>query len=201
MTLGPDLRQSRLVISRRTQIVMLVLVIASTLLLTALWQNLTEQTRWDGSPTPVESQVGSERARALTVLRAWDKKRAAAYAAGDAQALRQLYLPLSKSGANDQRVLKQYIARGLHIEEMETQILGVEILAHTSDSLVLVVTDRLASAIVVGKDLREELPRDGANTRQIELKRVDARWLVGEVDEDPTAQPRPAESTARTSES
>ncbi len=181
-------------ISRRTQIVMLVLVVASTFFLSALWQNLTDK----ANSTPTDSHLDSERAHALTVLRAWDKRRAAAYANGDPEALGRLYLPTSASGANDQRLLEQYVARGLRIEGMSTQVLGVEILSHSYESLVLVVTDRLASAVAIGKNVREVLPRDEANTRRIELRRVGEQWLVSEVDEDPQAQPRPVESTSRT---
>jgi hypothetical protein len=187
------------VISRRTQLVMLILVVVATFLLSALWQNLTRQAELRAKQDLAASPVVSERAWALTVLRAWDKKRAEAYAEANPRALRGLYGPGSVSGANDVTLLRRYAERDLRVEGMDTQILGIEVIEHTDDSLVLVVTDRLSAAFAVGKDFRQVLPRDEVNTRRISLVLVAGSWVVAEVDAEETSQPRPAESTARTS--
>lgn len=136
----------------------------------------------------------SERARALAILRGWDRQRAAAYAAGDAAALRQLYVAGSRSGRNDQRLLREYAGRGLRVVEMRTQILSVDIRVHTGDALTLAVTDRLASAVAVGEGVRTKLPRDAATSRVVELRRAGSRWLVVEV--ETLAQPSAAAITS-----
>ncbi|MGL5824739.1 MAG: hypothetical protein ACRCYU_07955 [Nocardioides sp.] len=198
-------------ISRRTQTVLLVIVVGATFVLTGLWQHHDRITR----ATSLANQGGADsgpdrrveetnRARALTVLRAWDQRRAAAYAAGDPMALARLYLPGSAAGVNDRRLLARYVRRGLTVDNMRTQILSVEVLAHAGDSLTLLVTDRLASAVAVSDTDRIRLPRDQANTREIELRRVSETWLVAEVRAmaaqlgENRSQPRPAESTSRT---
>jgi hypothetical protein len=197
------------VISRRTQAVLLVIVVAATFLLTGLWQHYeqivdTVSATGRTEDAPAGASAESDRARALTVLRAWDERRAAAYAAGDPVRLRKLYLPKSVSGDNDRRVFQTYAMRGLTVERMRTQVLRVEVTEYAHDSLTLVVTDRLAVAVAVGTDTRVRLPRDQASTRQIELRRVGEEWLVAEVRAvesqtgDRRSQPRPVESTSRT---
>lgn len=177
---------------------MLLLVIVATFVLTALWRDVTRRADLEGHESSVASQRASERTRALAVLRAWDTQRAEAYATADVRALKALYLPDSAAGANDVALLKQYAARGLRIEGMSTQIFGIEIVDHARERLELSVTDRLASAIAVGDDVRQVLPRDEVDTRRISLRLVDDRWVVDEVKGDEETQPRPVESTART---
>lgn len=148
------------------------------------------------SGVEVAASSPSAQARALAILRGWDRQRAAAYAAGDAAALRALYVDGSRSGENDQQLLRAYAARGLRVLEMRTQILSIDIREHTAARLSLAVTDRLASAVAVGEGLRTTLPRDGATGRIVELRRVEGRWLVAEV--RPADQPRAAARTSLT---
>lgn len=161
--------------------------------LAALWRQSGSQE----APTQVAVVASpSERALALTVLRSWDRQRATAYAAGDAAALRALYVPGSRSGRNDLQLLRAYAARGLRVQDLRTQVLSIEIREHTAVRLTLAVTDRLASAVAVGAGFRAELPRDAANLRLVELRRVKGRWLVVEV--RPVGQPRAAARTSLT---
>jgi hypothetical protein len=116
------------------------------------------------------------------VLGEWDRARARAFAAGDVAALRSLYVAGSRAGTSDVRLLRDYLRRGLRVEQMRMQLLEVEVLDHSPDRLRVRVTDRLAGAVVVGPGLRRRLPRDRASTRVVELRRgAGERWRVREV--------------------
>src|SRR5262245_30936550 len=69
-------------------------------------------------------------AEAAGVLRAWDRQRAAAWAAGDATALAALYVPGASAGRADAAMLADWTARGLAVDRLTTQLLGVQVLAH-----------------------------------------------------------------------
>lgn len=139
----------------------------------------------------------NRRAAALTVLRAWDVRRAAAWAAGDEAALAALYTAGSSAGRRDRAMLRRYVARGLRVRGMRMQVLAGEVRARTADRIVLVVTDRLAHAIAVGPRVRAELPRDRVSRRTVVLRRIVGEWRVAQV----RAQARPAARTALTSRS
>jgi hypothetical protein len=130
--------------------------------------------RGEGPETPLP---------AAEVLGSWDRARARAFATGDLAALRALYRPGSAAGTADVRLFRAYRARGLRIEGMRMQLLGVEVLHEGPHRLRLRVTDRLAAAVAVGDGLRVPLPRDAASTRVVELRRraAGARWQVSEV--------------------
>ncbi len=145
------------------------------------------------SPALVGVATESGRAKALRVLRGWDARRAEAYASGDGELLSSLYTSGSRSGAADLRVLTAYADRGLRVVDLRTQILRVEVLSLTSTRLELEVSDRIASAIVVGPGIREMLPRDTETRRVIGLRRIAGTWLVDEV-----VQASPAATTSRT---
>ena len=117
---------------------------------------------------------------AVEVLRGWDEARAAAYAAGSVQALRELYA--GAAGTSDVRLLRSYLRRGYRVEGMRMQLLAVEVLAHDPGSWRLRVTDRLAGAVAVGHSERRALPRDRASTRIVRLVRAGSgRWRVVSV--------------------
>jgi hypothetical protein len=118
---------------------------------------------------------------ALLVLRDWDEARARAWASADVAALRSLYLPDAAAGVRDASMLLRWRARGLRVEDMETQVLAARVVAQADDRLVLVVTDRLTSAVAVGRGPRALLPGDQATTRRVTLRRVDGRWRVCSV--------------------
>lgn len=111
---------------------------------------------------------------AADVLRAWDGRRAEAFAAGDLAALRRLYVPGSRAGTADRALLRGYLDRGLRVEGMRVQVLALDVLAQRSGSLRLRVTDRLVGAVAVGESGRVALPRDEASTRVVVLRRVAA---------------------------
>jgi hypothetical protein len=148
-----------------------------------------------GEPGAVASPGG--RAGALAVLRAWDRRRAAAWAAGDERALAALYTNRSAAGLRDRAMLNRYVARGLRVRGLRMQLLAGSVRTRTADRIELEVTDRLAHAVAVGPGVRAELPRDRASRRTVVLRRVAGEWRVARV----RAQPSPAASTARTSRS
>lgn len=132
-----------------------------------------------------------------SVLAAWDQRRAEAWAAGDARALRALYVAGSRTGAADAALLRDYADRGLTVTGMQTQVFSLEVRHHGDDLLDLVVTDRVTGARAVGESGALPLPRDRPSTRRIAMRRVAGEWLVVEVRD----QARAAASTSETSSS
>lgn len=118
---------------------------------------------------------------ALGVLRAWDERRAAAWASGDTVALAGLYVPSSRTGRRDVAMLEQYVTRGLRVVDMQTQLLAVDVRELGTTRVVVDVTDRVAGAVAVGRGVRRPLPADAATTRRVELRRQDGVWRVREV--------------------
>lgn len=141
--------------------------------------------------------AADRRVAALTVLRGWDVRRAAAWAAGDEAALAVLYTDGSAAGRRDLAMLGHYGARGLRVRGMRTQVLAGKVRSRTAGRIVLVVTDRLAHAVAVGRGTQVVLPRDLATRRTIVLRRVAGEWRVARV----WAQASPAARTAVTSRS
>jgi hypothetical protein len=119
--------------------------------------------------------------RALAVLRAWDRRRATAWAEDDTAALRALYLPGSTTGRRDVAMLAAYHRRGLQVTTMRRQVLAVQVRDSGTQSLSLVVTDRLVEARVTGGGVRAVLPRSRPATRRIVLRRAGQGWRVEEV--------------------
>jgi len=120
-------------------------------------------------------------ARALGVLRVWDHRRAGAWAAGDATALKALYLPGSRTGRRDLAMLGAYERRHLRVTGMRRQVLAVRVRWNGPRELTLVVTDRLAEARVTGRRTRSVLPRSRPTTRRIVLRHTSTGWCVAEV--------------------
>jgi methyl coenzyme M reductase beta subunit len=122
---------------------------------------------------PVASRVD-----AIAVLRAWDQRRAAAWASGDPEAVSALYVAGSAAGRADRSFLAAYAARGLHVDGLAMQVLAVDVVTATVDRLVLRVTDRVATGLAVGRGSRIPLPRDEPSTWRVVMVRDGATWLV-----------------------
>ena len=120
-------------------------------------------------------------AAAAGVLRTWDLARAAAWAAGDAQALRRLYAPGSRAGRVDVAMLAAWRARGLRVEGLSTQLLAVRVVRRTPHRWVLRVEDRVTRAVAVGSGQQRRLPADRAGTSVVELVSVGGAWRVASV--------------------
>ncbi len=172
--------------SRRTALTLTALLVCSTLLVSGVWAILRVGPPDSGTTRSAlgvaQSADENDRARALTVVRAWDEQRAKAYADGDLAALGKLYLSGSVSGRSDRRLLREYADRGLRVQDMRTQILDLEIRDQGENSMLLRVTDRLSGATAVGPGVKVRLPRDLANTRDVEFRRVGPDWVVAEAD-------------------
>lgn len=136
-----------------------------------------------GAGTPAARPDGQAgRPTAAAVLHSWDRRRAAAYAAGDPAALRRLYARGSTAADADLRVLRGYLRRGLRVEAMRMQLLDVTVLDRSRGLLRLRCTDRLVGAVAVGAAGRQPLPRDRASTRVLTLVRDrGGAWRVRSV--------------------
>ncbi|MBD3926077.1 hypothetical protein IEZ26_15745 [Nocardioides cavernae] len=149
------------------------------------------------SPASSPSAPQAERSGPAAVLAAWDERRSAAWAEGDARALGRLYADGSGAGAADVRLLRDYGRRGLRVEGMVTQVLALRVAARSPGRLELVVTDRVVGAEAVGSGASVSLPVERPSTRRVALVREGARWVVAEVRDQDSA----AVSTSRTSSS
>ncbi|KQT94388.1 hypothetical protein ASG49_05775 [Marmoricola sp. Leaf446] len=143
---------------------------------------------WTGRETPSPVQAAEPAAVApspaagtgpLGVLRAWDRRRAAAWAAGDAERLRRLYVPGSRAGRSDVRLLGEYAARGVRVRRLTTQVFAVDVVGAAPGRWRLRVVDRVAGGELV-EDGRVRALRSGpVVTRRVELVRRGDGWRVG----------------------
>lgn len=146
------------------------------LLAVAAWWSTAERPS-DGSgpdgPAPT--------ATAAEVLRAWDRDRSAAWAAGDVEALRALYASDAPVGRRDATMLERYVERGLVVEGLTTQLVAVEEVHLDDDTWVLEVEDRVHAGTVVGAGVRRALPRDSTDRRRLTLRRHGEQWRMVSV--------------------
>jgi hypothetical protein len=140
-----------------------------------------------GGTSPEAPPVASPRPASRTeveaagVLRSWDRRRAAAWAAGDRASLAALYVPGASAGAADAAMLGEWTARGLAVDRLTTQLLAVEVVAHGPGRWVLRVRDRVTAAVAAGPGLIEALPAGAETERQVVLRRSDGTWRVASV--------------------
>ncbi|NPC44165.1 hypothetical protein [Nocardioides sp. zg-1230] len=150
---------------------------------------------------PTVSTARPVRSGAAAVLAAWDERRSAAWAEGDVTALEELYADGAAAGADDVRLLRDYLRRGLRVEGLTTQVLALRVAARSPKRLELVVTDRVVGAEAVGAGAPVALPVARPSTRRVVLVRDgsgdDGRWVVAAVRDQDSA----AASTSRTSSS
>jgi hypothetical protein len=177
---------------RRLALALSCLLLATLALAVLAW-------RLDRPPVARAAEPGAERqertAGALAVLRSWDDRRARAWATSDVAALGRLYTGGSHSGRHDRALLEAYADRGLRVRGLRMQVLSVEVRSATPRRMLLVVTDRLAGGVAVGRGVRVPLPADQPSTRLVAFVRAEGEWRVAEV------QARAAARTASTSRS
>ena len=164
---------------RRSILLTVFLAGVCAVLTGALWQ--LRVSAGDPGEDTVDAVPAHAETEALGILRAWDVRRARAWAAGDVHALDGLYTPRSRTGAVDLAMLRSYLRRGLVVEGMNTQVLAADVRASDATHLTLVVTDRLATATAVGAGTSQRLPRDRATNHTVELLKTGDAWLVDEV--------------------
>jgi len=127
----------------------------------------------------------SSGARALAVLRGWDRRRAAAWEAGDPAALSALYLPRSRTGTRDVRDLRRWVGRGLRVVGLRQQVTSLRVVRRTPRRLVVVVTDRTVDGIAVGRGRRTAVPTSAWTVHRVVLRRPGRRWRVAEARAQP----------------
>jgi hypothetical protein len=129
----------------------------------------------------VEEPSDAARRSAVDLVRSWDRRRAAAFAAGDRHALARLYVPGSRARASDLALLAAYRQRGLRVSGMRMQLLDVEELARSPRRWELRVTDRLVGRVAVTSAAgKTRLPRDRASVHDVTFERTarQAAWRV-----------------------
>jgi hypothetical protein len=131
-----------------------------------------------GEPTRGSHPTGP--VSAVRVLGAWDAARAAAWTARDPRALRALYLPGSTAAEADAALLRRYAARDVRLGWFGTQRFSVRVLHRSAGRLRLAVVDRVVGAASTRVRCLP-LPVERPVRRVVELRRVDARWLVAAV--------------------
>lgn len=132
--------------------------------------------------TDVPAPVVATPARSpLGLLHAWDRRRAAAWATGDARALRSLYVEGAAAGVRDLAMLRSWSERGLTVAPLEVQVLAGRVVARGRGRVTFVVTERLARAEARAGADTWLLPRGREATRRVTLWRVDGRWRVASV--------------------
>jgi hypothetical protein len=119
--------------------------------------------------------------RALAVLHAWDRRRAAAWASGDVGSLARLYVAGSRTGARDVHDLRRWRARTLRVLGLRTQVSAAEVRRSSPGRLTIVATDRTVGGVATDGRSRFGLPRSVWTTHRITLRRVRGAWLVAEV--------------------
>jgi hypothetical protein len=106
-------------------------------------------------------------------------------------ALRELYVPGSRTGRHDRAALTAYVDRGLRVTGLRMQLLAaeVEVARSGGDDLALVVTYRMTRAVARGGREPVVLPRDQATTWRVSLRRLVGEWRVAEVRRAPSPEP------------
>ncbi|MBW9206313.1 hypothetical protein KV097_10180 [Mumia sp. zg.B17] len=111
-----------------------------------------------------------------------DDGRSAAFVRADPSLLDDVYAPGSAQRADDERLVRDYAARGLEIDDVRFEVLGFGVESATGTRAVLRVVDRLEPVRVrrPGGSWRL-LPRDGATDRRIVLVRTSVGWRIATV--------------------
>jgi hypothetical protein len=167
----------------------LLAAVVATAVCVAVGIALTPALRSPAEAAPVETVASVEttvvsdsvRPRAIQLVRAWDARRAEAWAHGDLRLLARLYAPGSAAGRRDVAMLREWTARGLVVKGLTIQLLEVRTLRHSVSRWSLLVTDRLVGGVAVGHGVRRPLPRDEPTTVTVRLLRAAGVWRVASV--------------------
>lgn len=136
----------------------------------------------DAPPAVVDRALVADRpeVKAARLLRAWDGRRSAAWAAADSTALDALYVVGAPAARAERQMLRAWSERGLRVEGLTNQLLRVEVLDHRHGRWDLEVVGRLEAGRVLsdtGPDLA--LPYDAARTTRVVLVRGSGgKWVV-----------------------
>lgn len=121
-------------------------------------------------------------AEAAQTLRALDHRRAVSFATADMKLLTDVYAPGAAVLRIDRHRLLTYSRAGIRMRGMEMVTDSCRVIVDTADTKVLRVTDRLLPTRAVFADgTHRLLPTDHPSAREIELRRLDGRWLIRSV--------------------
>jgi hypothetical protein len=140
-----------------------------------------------GEPPQVRPAAGGESSwspshvRAVQLLHDWDRRRSRAWAAQDPAGLRRLYVPGSTAATRDVALLREYADRGLRVPRLRMQVLRAAVVVDRPGRVVLRVTERLGPTEVDLGSGRVRLPRDRAQSRVVELRKVAGEWRLASV--------------------
>jgi hypothetical protein len=131
--------------------------------------------------TTAATAAPSRVARALLVLRRWDRRRATAWSRADPAALSALYTPGSRTGSRDVADLKRWRRRGLRVVGLRQQVAEARVAPDAHGRLVVVVTDRTVDGVAVGAGRRTSVPQSAWATHRVSLRHTADGWRVEEV--------------------
>ena len=125
-----------------------------------------------GSDTGPPAYAGAGHDRWTRVLQQLDRRRAHAFAAGDAAALSTVYEPGSAVLARDRAVLAAYAGRGLVVHGATLRLLDLRAHRVGAGTVVLRVVDRMRTATArTGDRAAVVLPRDRPTVHRLVLHR------------------------------
>ncbi len=131
------------------------------------------------SPAPAEEAGDGPQARALRVLARWDQRRGRALVKRDRAAIRRLYPPGSGLADQDLALLGSYQRRGVRLVGLVRQVQAVTVRRSEASVVVLVVVDRLASAVVKLPDAgRRRLPASRYGRSLLRFERGERGWQL-----------------------
>lgn len=140
-------------------------------------------------PTRRSAAERAARVAGVSVLREWDRRRAAAWRRGDEAALARLYAHGSSAGRSDVRLLRAYAARGLVVRRLVTQVFAVRVLHRREDRLRLSVLDRVAGGVLSDGARSRPLPSTPPVNRTVQFRRTPSGWVVAQLSDSATAPP------------
>lgn len=133
------------------------------------------------TPAAGSAVVGRAGRSPVAVLQQWDRLRAQAWVAGDAEGLHALYVRGSRAGERDVAMLRRWQERGVRIVELEVQVLRGRVVARAPGRLTVEVSERLARATASVGERRWALPVGSVTERRVTLWRVAGEWRVARV--------------------
>jgi hypothetical protein len=119
--------------------------------------------------------------QALGVLRQWDGRRSAAWAAGDVRRLARLYLPGSRTGRRDGAELRRWVDRGLRVTGLRQQVASLRVDDARSARITATVVERTVDGVAIGRGRRLAVPSSTWATHRIRLAHVAGTWRVDEA--------------------
>ncbi|MGH3447819.1 MAG: hypothetical protein ACRDQA_10490 [Nocardioidaceae bacterium] len=151
---------------------------------------VSERGRASSAPRAGHGSPGADPAAAapdaggrwVAVLTEIDQRRARAWHRGRPAALRQVYTRGSPALAQDQAMLRAYVARGLHVDRVRLEFSFVAVERQSPDHVTLVVVDQLGRLVARTDSGRGQvLPRDRPTRHRLVLRHEGGHWRIARV--------------------